>query len=68
MGEPTQRTIKANGIFSENGEAQVWFSDDAHRYPVLLKSRFAKFSLTLSLQSVVHADGLAPDAGPTDTE
>ena len=49
-------TIKANGIFSENGEAQVWFSDDAHRYPVLLKSRFAKFSLTLELKSVVSGD------------
>jgi len=49
-------TIKANGIFSEHGEAQVWFSDDAHRYPVLLKSRFAKFSLTLELKSVVAGE------------
>ena len=44
--------IKANGIFSENGEAQVWFSDDARRYPVQVKTRFARFSLSLSLQSV----------------
>jgi len=47
-------SIKANGIFSENGEAQVWFSEDARRYPLLVKSKFAKFSLTLSLQSVVQ--------------
>jgi hypothetical protein len=53
-------SIKANGIFSENGEAQVWFSEDARRYPVLLKSKFAKFSLTLSLQSVVPGAGLTP--------
>ena len=53
-------SIRANGIFSENGEAQVWFSRDARRYPVLVKSRFAKFSLTLSLQSVVP--GETPDA------
>jgi hypothetical protein len=53
-------SIKANGIFSENGEAQVWFSEDAGRYPVLLKSKFAKFSLTLSLQSVVPGEGLTP--------
>ena len=53
-------SIKANGIFSENGEAQVWFSEDARRYPVLLKSKFAKFSLTLSLQSVVPGEGLTP--------
>ena len=45
-------TIKANGIFSENGEAQVWFTADERRLPVQLKTRFAKFSLTLALQSV----------------
>jgi len=49
-------TIKTNGIFSERGEAQVWFSDDAHRYPVLLKSKFSKFSLTLELKSVVAGE------------
>ncbi|HKH92419.1 MAG TPA: DUF3108 domain-containing protein [Gemmatimonadaceae bacterium] len=49
-------SIKANGIFSENGEAQVWFSEDARRYPVLVKSKFAKFSLTLALQSVVTGE------------
>jgi hypothetical protein len=53
-------SIRANGIFSENGEAQVWFSEDARRYPVLLKSKFAKFSLTLALQSVVPGEGLTP--------
>jgi len=49
-------TIRTKGIFSEDGEAQVWFSDDQHRYPVQVKSRFAKFSLTLSLQSVKPGD------------
>jgi hypothetical protein len=49
-------SIKANGIFSENGEAQVWFSEDARRYPVLVRSKFAKFSLTLALQSVVSGE------------
>ena len=53
-------SIKANGIFSENGEAQVWFSQDAQRYPVLVKSKFAKFSLTLSLQSVVPGETADP--------
>ena len=54
-------TIKTNGIFSENGDAQVWFTDDARRYPVLVKTRFAKFSLTLTLQSVKPGDA-APAA------
>jgi hypothetical protein len=51
-----QPSIKANGIFSEHGEAQVWFSDDAHRYPVMLRSKFAKFSLKLELESVTQGD------------
>jgi hypothetical protein len=44
-------TIKSGGIFAENGEAQVWFTNDARRLPVQVKTRFSKFSLTLSLQS-----------------
>ncbi|MGH9887891.1 MAG: DUF3108 domain-containing protein, partial [bacterium] len=48
-----QPTIKANGIFSEGGEAEIWFSDDARRLPVRIKTRFAKFSLNLSLESFV---------------
>ena len=30
--------------------------------PLLIKSKFAKFSLTLSLQSVVAGEGMAPNA------
>jgi hypothetical protein len=46
-------SIKANGIFGENGEAEVWFSDDERRIPLKIKSKFAKFSLNLSLESFV---------------
>jgi hypothetical protein len=49
-------SIKANGIFSENGDAHIWFSNDEYRYPVQVKTKFAKFSLTLSLQSVKPGD------------
>jgi hypothetical protein len=49
-------TIKTGGIFSENGEAQVWFTDDDRRLPVLLKTKFSRFSLTLSLESVTNRD------------
>jgi hypothetical protein len=52
-------SIKANGIFSEGGDAQVWLSDDANRYPVQVKSKFSKFSLTLELQSVKPGDRMA---------
>jgi hypothetical protein len=49
-------SIKANGLFSENGDAQIWFSDDASRIPVQVKTKFSKFSLTLSLVSVTVGD------------
>lgn len=49
-------SINANGLFSENGDAQIWFSDDASRIPVQLKTKFSRFSLTLSLQSMTRGD------------
>lgn len=49
-------SIRANGLFSDGGEAQVWFTDDAHRVPVQLKTRFAKFALTLTLQSITRGN------------
>jgi hypothetical protein len=49
-------TIKTGGIFSESGEAQVWFTNDERRLPVLLKTKFSRFSLTLSLESVTHGE------------
>src|SRR5258705_4804147 len=42
-------TIRARGIFAEDGEAELWFSDDAHRILVQLRAKFAGFSLSLSL-------------------
>ena len=45
-------TIRTSGIFSDDGQAQVWFSDDANRYPVQVKAKFSKFTLTLELKSV----------------
>jgi hypothetical protein len=56
-------TIRTSGIFSEDGQAHVWFTDDDNRYPVQVKAKFAKFSLTLSLQSV--KPGAHPSTLPT---
>lgn len=49
-------SIKANGIFSEQGKAEIWFSTDARRLPVQVKTKFSRFSLTLALQSVALGD------------
>ena len=57
-------TIRANGIFSEQGDATVWFSDDAWRYPVQVKTRFSRFSLTLSLRAVTRGGGETPTPQP----
>ena len=56
-------SIRTSGIFSEDGQAHVWFTDDEQRYPVQVKAKFAKFSLTLTLQSVER--GVHPSAVPT---
>jgi hypothetical protein len=50
-------TIRTSGIFSNDGQAQVWFTDDANRYPVQVKAKFSKFTLTLSLESVKQGVG-----------
>ncbi len=49
-------TIKTGGIFAEDGEAHVWFTTDDRRLPVRLKTKFSRFSLTLSLTSVTFGD------------
>ena len=66
-----QPIIKTKGIFSENGRAEVWLSDDEHRIVLQMKSRFSRFSLNLFLKSFRLADrvGAAPaSAPPTVTE
>jgi hypothetical protein len=42
-------SIRARGIFAEDGEAELWFSDDAQRMLVQLRTKFGGFSLSLSL-------------------
>jgi hypothetical protein len=55
--------VKTNGIFSEGGDAQIWFTNDARRVPVQVKTKFAKFSLTLALESIVSGEPLRKIAG-----
>jgi hypothetical protein len=46
-----QPIIKTRGIFSEQGEAQVWLSDDQHRIMVQMRSKTKIGSLNLFLKS-----------------
>ncbi len=42
-------TIRARGLFAEDGEAELWFTDDARRFLVQLRTKFAGFTLSLAL-------------------
>ncbi|HJU76069.1 MAG TPA: DUF3108 domain-containing protein [Gemmatimonadaceae bacterium] len=46
-----QPIIKSRGIFSENGEAQIWLSDDADRMMLQMKTKLSFGSLNLYLKS-----------------
>jgi hypothetical protein len=46
-----QPVIKTRGIFSEGGEAEVWFSDDSRRLMLQMKSKLPFGSLNLYLTS-----------------
>jgi hypothetical protein len=46
-----QPVIKTKGIFSENGHAEIWLSDDDRRIMLQLKSRLSFGSLNLFLKS-----------------
>jgi hypothetical protein len=43
--------IKSRGVFSENGRAEVWLSDDSNRVMLQMKSRLRIGSLNLYLKS-----------------
>jgi len=47
-----QPIIKSKGLFSENGHALVWFSDDSTRRILRLKSGLSFGTLNLELKSV----------------
>jgi hypothetical protein len=56
-----QPSIKTNGIFSKDGHAEIWLSDDERRILVKMETHFAKvISLGLQLEKAVFGDGRQP--------
>ncbi len=55
-----QPIIKSRGIFSEDGEAQIWLSDDKDRIMLQMKTRTKIGSLNLFLKSRRPADSATP--------
>jgi hypothetical protein len=52
-----QPVIKTKGIFSENGHAEIWLSDDDRHIMLQLKSKLSFGSLNLYLKSYVPSPG-----------
>jgi hypothetical protein len=53
-----QPTIKTNGLFSQDGHAEIWLSDDDRRILLQLKSHFSIISLSLQLRNAIFGDGM----------
>ena len=56
--------IKARGVFSENGKAEIWLTDDDSRLMVQMKSQMKLGSLSLFLRSYTPPTA-APDSAST---
>ena len=59
-----QPVIKTTGIFSENGHAEIWLSDDENRIMLQMKSGLSFGSLNLYLKSYRPAQAGATVARP----
>ena len=59
-----QPVIKAKGIFSENGHAEVWLSDDKNRIMLQMKSGLSFGSINLYLKSYRPARAGATTRAP----
>jgi hypothetical protein len=46
-------SIRARGLFAEDGQAELWFSDDARRILVQMNTKLAGISLSLALREIV---------------
>lgn len=59
-----QPVVKAKGIFSENGHAEVWLSDDKNRIMLQVKSALSFGSINLYLKSYRPARAAATTRAP----
>jgi Protein of unknown function (DUF3108) len=49
-----QPTIKTNGLFSKDGHAEIWLSDDEHRILLRMDTHFSIIKLGLTLKKVTY--------------
>lgn len=60
-----QPLIKTDGLFSEDGEAEVYFTDDEHRVLVQLNTKLSIGTLKLELKSWTPGTRLIPTGEPS---
>jgi hypothetical protein len=59
-----QPLIRTSGLFSEGGEAEVYYTDDARRLIVLVKTKVTFGSMQLQLESYQPGQRLGASGGP----
>lgn len=62
-----QPIIKAKGLFSEGGHAEVWLSDDPRRQILQIRTRFAGLRLSLHLTAYRPPVSGGPNVGDTQS-
>jgi hypothetical protein len=55
-----QPTFNTNGLFSKNGHAELWLSDDEHRILLRMDTHFSIIKLGLALDSVTYGADTTP--------
>ena len=58
-----QPSFNTNGLFSQNGHAEIWLSDDEHRILLRMDTHFAGITLGLQLRRIISG---IPGAGSPD--
>lgn len=56
-----QPSFHTNGLFSQNGGAEIWLSDDAHRILLRMDTHFSLIKLGLTLRKVTYGSPV-PDS------
>lgn len=64
VGSGWMEVAGVKGIFSENGRAEIWLSDDDRRIMLQMKSKLSFGSLNLYLRSIRTIDAAGSDSRP----
>jgi hypothetical protein len=55
--------IDTKGMFSKRSDTRLWLTDDRHRLPVQIRSKFPFGTITLRLKDMVVPNGTTETSG-----